>query len=294
MKQFTIFTFSFMVYITQAQTIQDPIYINASLNSRVHIAAKNTFLSQNFLDINFTTPAIQLGKKMKWYHAVYYRNSNFDFSDSTSTNISIIPNLHDIRYSSIFRYSLCQSIEFVFLPRILIRSSLSQPMNEKDFIPYLVFLANFSPYNQPNLKIGLGLALNNDFSPNAIIPTGTLFYNNKKFKIEIAYPNAQFLFKKSKDFEFGLFANIDGSISRVSPISFGSEVASYFKSFQIIMAPTFSHRIYNNFFAHLKIGYLGFRTVQHLDANYNSLSETKQNPAPSLYTKLGISYRLQD
>jgi hypothetical protein len=137
----------------------------------------------------------------------------------------------------------------------------------------------------------LGVALNNDFRRNAIIPIGSLFYDSRKIKIEIVYPNAHFLYKQSSNFEFSLFATVDGAISRVSVFQMGTEEANYLRTFQVLVAPTVSHRLYKGIFGHAKIGLATMRNFEWMNSDFEALQTQNFTLSPSLFFRTGISFR---
>jgi len=184
--------------------------------------------------------------------------------------------------------------EIVAIPRIMIRSDLSQSTNEDDFFPQVAVLATYAINGNPNFKIGLGGALNNDFERNAFVPLGSLYFDSKKVKIEIVYPNANFLYKQSENFEFGLFASVDGAISRVSPFQIGTETANYLRTFQLLVAPTASHRIYKQIFGHFKIGFALIRSFETMNSDFKAIENQNFDLKSSLFFRTGISFRLKN
>lgn len=278
----------------KAQTLNDPVYFNYSLLPNADFDGKSGNVSTNFIEVNATPPAIKFGKKIKVFNAMYYRNSNFEYSNSFLQNNSFPKTLHDIRYTAIIRVQLNTKWEIVALPRIMLRSDLSQSINANDLFPQVAVLANYSINGNPNFKIGLGGALNNDFARNAFVPLGSLYYDGKEVKIEIVYPNANFLYKQSENFEFGLFASVDGAISRVSPFQLGNEGANYFRTFQILVAPTASHRVYKNIFGHLKIGFATLRNFQVMNSDFKTIQNQDFDLKSSLFVRTGISFRLKN
>jgi hypothetical protein len=148
--------FSFGV---KAQTLNDPIYINYSFQPKADFDSRNGNATTNFIEVNATAPAIKIGEKIKVFNAVYYRNSNFDYSSNFDQNNSFPSNLHDIRYSAIIRVQLNTKWELIALPRIMLRSDLSQSVNGNDFFPQVAVLATYAIKGNPNFKIGLGGAL---------------------------------------------------------------------------------------------------------------------------------------
>lgn len=281
-------------YVTNAQTLNDPIYINYSLLPKTNFDSKDGNVITNFIEANVTTPAIKVSSKIKVFNAVYYRNSNFNYGSSLPQNNSLPTTLHDIRYSAIIRWQPNTKWEIVAIPRIMIRSDLSQSINGKDLFPQVAVLATYALNGNPNFKIGLGGALNNDFERNAFVPLGSLYYDSKKVKIEIVYPNANFLYKQSKDFEFGLFTSVDGAISRVGPFQFSADNVNYLRTFQLLVAPTASHRIYNQIYGHLKIGFAPIRSFETMNGDFKATQNQNFDLKSSLFFRTGISYRLKN
>jgi Domain of unknown function (DUF6268) len=277
-----------------SQTLNDPIYFNYSLLPATVFDSENGNVANSFFEVNATVPAIKIGKNIKWFNAVYYRNSTFEYSSEFPQNSSFPSTLHDIRYSAIIRVQLNTRWELVAIPRIMVRSDLSESINSNDFFPQVAVLATYSIKGNPNFKIGLGGALNNDFERNAFVPLGSLYYDSKKVKLEIVYPNANFLCKQSENFEFGLFTSVDGAISRVSSFQLGTENTNYLRTFQLLIAPTVSHRLFKNIFGHLKMGFAPIRSFEALNSDFKSIGNQDFDLKSSLFFRTGISFRLKN
>jgi hypothetical protein len=277
-----------------AQTLIDPIYFNYSLLPKADFDSKNGNVTTNLFEFNATAPAIKIGEKVKIFNAVYYRNSNLEYDNTFPESKAFPTTLHDIRYTAIIRVQLSTKWEIVALPRLMLRSDLKQSINGNDIFPQVAVLATYAINGNPNFKIGIGGALNNDFARNAFVPLGSLYYDSKKVKIELVYPNANFLYKQSENLEFGIFASVDGAISRVSPFQIGTETSNYFRTFQLLVAPTVSHRIYRNIFGHLKIGFAPIRNFEAMDSDFKAISNQEFDLKSSLFFRTGISFRLKN
>lgn len=277
-----------------SQTLNDPVYFNYSLLPETNFDSKNGNVSTNFSELNATLPALKINNHIKVFNAVYYRNSTFEYSNSFPQHHSFPGTLHDIRYSAIIRVELNKNWELIALPRIMWRSDLKQFLSRNDIFPQVAVLATYAIKGNPNFKIGFGGALNNDFERNAFVPLASLYYDSKKVKVEVVYPNANFLYKQSEDFEFGLFASVDGAISRVAPFQFSTESVNYLRTFQILVAPTASHRIYKNIFAHFKIGIAPIRNYEVMDSEFNAIQNQDFDLQSSLFFRTGISFRLKN
>jgi hypothetical protein len=281
-------------YGANAQTLNDPVYINHSLLPKTDFDSKDGNVTTNLIEVNVTTPAIKVSNKIKVFNAVYYRNSDFNYGNSFLQNNSFPTTLHDIRYSAIIRVQLNPKWEIVAIPRIMIRSDLSQSINGNDLFPQVAVLATYAINGNPNFKIGLGGALNNDFERNAFVPLGSLYYDSKKVKIEIVYPNANFLYKQSENFEYGIFTSVDGAISRVGQFQLGDDNVNYLRTFQLLVASTASHRIYKQIFGHLKIGFAPIRSFETMNNDFKPIQNQDFDLKSSLFFRTGLSFRLKN
>jgi hypothetical protein len=277
-----------------AQTLNDPIYFNYSFLPKANFESKNGNVTTNLFEVNATFPAIKVGKKIKVFNAIYYRNSSFEYDNSFPQNKIFPITLHDIRYTAIIRMQINTNWEIVALPRIMLRSDLSQTVNSKDFFPQVALLATYAIKGNPNFKIGIGGALNNDFARNAFVPLGSLYYDSKKVKIEIVYPNANFLYKQSENLEFGIFTTVDGAISRVSKFQLGNENANYLRTFQLLIAPTITHRVYKQIFGHFKVGFAPIRSFETLNSDFKAIQNQDFGLKSSLFFRTGLSFRLKN
>ena len=293
MKCITILFIGFFLCLgTKAQTLKDPVYFNYSALPFTNPENGKGQLDINYFETNLAIP-VTLGKKVQLINAFYYRYSDFGFN-SDFTNQRFSGNLHDIRYSAIIRAEISERIELISIGRVMVRSDLQSNLGGNDFFPFGLLLANYAIKGNPDFTIGFGIALVNDFNYNSIIPIASLNYETDKVKLEIVYPNINFLFKKSESFEFGLFANVDGNISRISQQNIGLNDANvqFQRNLQILVAPTVSHRIYKQVFGHLKIGLAPLTELQYLDSSYEKIEGYTQRFNPSLFIRTGISYRL--
>lgn len=281
-------------YHANTQTLNDPIYINYSILPKSNFDSQNGNLTTDFVEVNTLTPAINLNDKIKVYNAFYYRNSDLNYGGKFPESNTFPNSLQDIRYSAIIRDQLNTHLEIVMMPRIMIRSDLKQSINGSDLFPQIAVFANYAVNGNPNFKIGLGGALNNDFKKNAFVVLGTLFYNSNKIKIEIIYPNANFLYKKSENFELGIFATVDGAISRIGKFQLGNEEVNYFRTFQLFIAPTITHRIYKQIFGHLKIGFTPIRSFETMNSNFKAIQNQNFEMKSSLFFRTGFSFRLKN
>jgi hypothetical protein len=275
------------------QTLTDPIYFNVSYLPQSQFKESPGSVMSRWVEFNLTTPGPGLGQKLKIFNAFYYRNSHFWFDNVSSERTLLPQTLHDIRYTAIARVAISQKWELVALPRLAVRSDLNHRLSGNDLFPSLVVLGNYCVPGNPNFKIGLGLALNNDFRRKALIPIGSLVYDHPKFKAEIIYPSAQFLYKQSADFEFGLYVLVDGAISNTSPIPTRPEQTEYLRTLQVVVAPALSYRVYKDFFAHLKVGYTPVRGYQFMNQDFRAIQPGDNNLRATGFLRMGISYRLE-
>lgn len=281
--------------VATSQTLNDPIYLNVTALPESTFSDRKGSLNINFFEFNAAAPPIKLGNKIQFINGLYYRNTHLGFSEDFAYNNQYPGTLHDIRYTAVLRAQLSKRWEAVFIPRMIFRSNFSQALSSKDFFPQAVALANYSVNGNNKFKIGLGIALNNDFERNAIIPIGSLYYEGEKLKVEMVYPNTNIIYKQSEDFEWGLFATVDGSISRITPfLTKNNEQAEYLRQFQIIIAPAVSHRISKNFFGHLKIGYAPVRDLENLNGSFNPITGENMDLRGGFFVRVGVSLRIKE
>lgn len=279
---------------SRAQTLNDPVYVNFTSLPATEQKNQPGELQANFWELNLSAPPVRLGKSINWVNSIYYRHTSLSVSDEGTQGQGYPAQLHDIRYSAVFRFQLNKGFELVAIPRVMIRSDFKQLFSEKDVFAQAVLLGTYAPGNNPNFRVGLGIALNNDFERNAIIPIGSLYYESKKFKAELVYPNANFLYKYSDKFEFGLFTSVDGAISRVQPIEPNGQQLSYFRSFQLLVAPTVSHQLFKNIYGHLKLGFAPLRYYEKLNPDFEAIAGERRELENSLFARVGLSYRLKN
>lgn len=280
--------------VIKAQMLNDPIYVNFTSLPNSSLSDRKGKIGINFLEVNAATPPVKLGKSTQLINGFYYRNSNVQTSEDFDYKNQYPNTLHDIRYTLIVRTQISQNWEAVFIPRLIFRTDFSQSFSNKDFFPQVVALANYSVKGNEKFKIGLGFALNNDFERNAVIPIGSLYYEGEKLKVEMVYPNTNIVYKQNEDFEWGLFATVDGSISRISPfLTKNNNQAEYLRQFQLIVAPTISHRISKSFFGHLKIGYSPVRNIEHLNGSFNAIAGENMDIQGGFFVRAGISLRIK-
>jgi hypothetical protein len=294
MTKIVIISLSLLVSLfAKGQTLNDPIYLNVNWLPNTNVEAQTGKVRSHFVEINATLPPVSIGRKVKLLNGFYYRSSTFGFDHSFAQETLFPSTLHDIRYSAIIRAQVTNYWELVAIPRLMIRSDLQQVFSASDLFSQVVAIANYVIKGNEQFKIGLGFALNNDFERNAIIPIGSLYYESKRVKAEIIYPNASFLYKKNENVEFGLFTTVDGAISRISPFFIQIERVDYLRSFQVLVSPTVSHKLFNNLFGHLKIGYVPIRNFETLNARFKPAADGNYHVQSSLFLRVGVSYRIK-
>ncbi len=70
-------------------------------------------------------------------------------------------------------------------------------------------------------------------------------------------------------------------------------VTEYLRTLHVVVAPALSHRMYKNFFAHLKVGYTPVRGYQFLNDNFQAIQPTGNNLRATAFVRMGISYCLE-
>jgi hypothetical protein len=283
-----------IVYTTNAQTINDVSYFNYSLLPQTSFATKNGSTNMDKFEINLSTPPIQIGKRVKLINSFYYQTTQLTY-DSYFGDREIFPStLHDIRYNATLFVKIHKNLEILSVSRVLLRSDLKQSLASRDFFPSSIVAFAYSVKGNPNFKVGLGIApIDNDFDRNAVYPLMLLLYRSKKVNIEVLYPKANFIYKQTPNFEYGIFSMVDGAISHVSAFNINNERTEYFRTFQWVVAPMVSHRIYKNLFAHLKIGYAPIRNIELLNKDFEAIKQDYSLKS-SLYLRLGMSLRIEN
>jgi hypothetical protein len=276
-----------------SQSINDVTYLNYSLLPQTDFDAQSGNTTISRFEFNLATPPIQIGKRIKLINSFYYQNSQFDYSDAFANN-KLFPNtLHDIRYNATIFVQLRKNWELLAVPRVLIRSDLNQSLSGNDFFASSIINFLHAIKGNPNFKVGFGvLIIDNDFTNNPILPAISLLYDSKKVKVEVLYPRVNVVYKQSDDFEFGLFSMVEGAISHVSPFAINNETTEYLRTFQLVVAPSVSHRLYKSLFAHLKVGYATLRSFELLDGDLESLKNQNHDIKSSLYIRAGVSLRV--
>lgn len=289
-----IIYFLAIVNTTNAQTINDVTYFNYSLLPKTSFATKNGSTKIDKFEINISTPPIQIGERVKLINSFYYQTSELSY-DNSFVDRAVFPNrLHDIRFYATIFVQIRKNLEILSVPRILLRSDLKQSLSGNDFFLSSVVALAYAVKGNPNFKVGLGVTpIDNDFNRNAVYPLVLLLYKSKKIKVEILYPKANFIYKQTPDFEYGIFSMVDGAISHVSSFNTNNEPIEYFRTFHWVVAPSVSHRIYKKLFAHLKIGYAPIRNIELLDKDFEAIKQDYSLKS-SLYLRFGMSLRLEN
>lgn len=293
MKQFFILChFVLLGHLSlQAQMLNDPVYVNCTWQPRTNLQNTNTSLSQVALELGLTMPLLQKAQT-KLYQTVYYRNTNFSQQDIAFEPFTT---LHDTRYTLTLRQQLHQNLDVLVMPRVLLRSDLRESISHKDLFYAGVVSLNYAVLGNPNFKIGVGAALNNDFRHNAIILFAMLTYYNPKWRVEITPLTANVAYKLKNKWEAGLFVHIDGALSHIKsiPLADGSQ-SQYLRNYQILVAPNLTYPVYKNIMGHLKVGFAPSRNYQYLDNHFEKIESTLQKMNNSFFIKAGFSFRINN
>ncbi|SFC31933.1 hypothetical protein SAMN05421780_104238 [Flexibacter flexilis DSM 6793] len=292
MKQFFCLGLTLLIGLSlQAQMLNDPVYVNCTWQPRTDIKNANSTLSQVALEMGVTMPLLQK-TQTKLYQSVYYRNSNFSHKN---IGLQAFSTIHDARYTLTLRQQLYKNFDVLVMPRLLLRSDLRQSVSHKDLFYAGVVSVNYAVLGNPNFKIGVGAALNNDFRHNAIILFGMLTYYAPKWRVEITPLTANVAYKLQNKWEAGLFVHIDGALSHIKsvPLADGSE-SQYLRNYQILVAPNLTYPVYKNIMGHLKIGVAPSRNYQYVDNDFEKIASTLQKMNNSFFVKAGFSFRINN
>jgi Domain of unknown function (DUF6268) len=292
-KIILLICFAAIVSIAHSQSINDVTYFNYSLLPQTGFDAQNGNITISRFEFNLATPPIQIGKRVKLINSVYYQNRQFDYSNTFADRELFPSTLHEMRYVATMFFQVRKNWEILAIGRALVRGDLKQSLSGNDFFASGVVGLIHAVKGNQKFKVGVGIIpIDNDFTRNAVLPFALLLYEGKKVKVEVVYPRANFIYKQSDDFEFGLFSMIEGAISHVSPFAINNETTEYFRTFQLVVAPSVSHRLYKSLFAHLKVGYATLRSFELLDGDLESLKNQNHDIKSSLYIRAGVSLRV--
>ncbi len=176
---------------------------------------------------------------------------------------------------------------------VIVRSDFKQSLSSNDFFPTAIVGLVHSLKGNDKFKIGAGvIGVTSDFEKNAVLPFLILLYESKKIKAELLYPRANIIYKYSPNFEFGLFSMVEGAISHTSPFTVNNETTNYFRTFEWVVAPAVSYRVFKSLFAHLKVGYAPIRNIELLNSDFDPLKNQDYKLQSSLYIRACISLRV--
>ncbi len=290
---FLVCTLSFVS--AKGQMLNDAIFANYTFMPNSYKTGDIATLGIHNAEVNLVAPPIKIRERVQIINGLYYRITDFNSRVRQGEVGSDLSNtLHDARYNLVLRVKLAERWGLVGMGRFIVRSDLRSEVTGRDFFPFGLLIATYDIKKEPLLRIGFGAVLTSDFSYNSVLPFATLRYESKKIKFEVIYPNLNLVYKKSESFEFGLFGAVEGAIFRVADRQQGDQIAMFQKNVQILIAPTFTHRIYKQIFGHLKVGVIPYSTFDQWNSDYEPIPEASLSTEPSLFIRAGISYRLKD
>lgn len=236
-------------------------------------------------DFNLTTPTIQLGSKTKINNIIYYRFSQYDFSEP-----EVLPNeLHEIKYSVLMRHSFQSNWELLLLPRISIRSDFKADLNHNDLFPALSAIAMRTSLKNPNFKWGFGLNYNNDLDKNSVIPILAFAYTHPKLRFNAYLPNnANLTFLSGKRIEYGLGFTTDPVIIHINDL----ESVNYLRTLNVPVNAIFSYNLVSNVWLNGKAGFMLRRDFDLYNADFETSSDDFENQIKSAaFFQIGLSLR---
>jgi hypothetical protein len=273
-----------------AQTLSDAIFVNYTLMPNSYKQGDNATLGINNFEVNAVVPPIKIGKRVQIFNGLYYRYTHFNSRvRQGDIGYDLTNTLHDARCSLIVSAKLTERWGLLGIGRLVMRSDLQSRVSGRDFFPFGLLLATYTIKTDPLIRVGFGAVVTSDFGYNSILPFATLRYESSKIKLEVIYPNLNLVYKKSDSFEFGLFAAVEGAIFRVAERNEAHQVRFFQKNIQILVAPTFTHRIYKQIYGHLKVGVIPYSTFDQWDSNYEVIPSASRATDPSLFIRTGIS-----
>ena len=295
MRVFTVLFCLLGFLNTNAQTLSDAIFANYTFMPNSYKTGDNATLGIHNAEVNLVAPPIKIGERIQIINGLYYRFTDFNSRfKQGEIGYDLSNTLHDARYNLILRVKLADRWGLVGMGRFIMRSDLRSRVSGRDFFPFGLLIATYTIKKEPLIRVGFGAVVTSDFSYNSILPFATFRYESKKIKFEIIYPNLNLVYKHSESFEFGLFGAVEGAIYRVAEREEADQIRFFQKNVQILIAPTFTHRIYKQIFGHLKVGVIPYSTFDQWNSDYEPIPQASRSTEPSMFIRAGISYRLKD
>lgn len=238
-------------------------------------------------------PTISMGSSLEFFSVVSYRNTRLQFDEDLLKTVPFPKNMHEARFAPGFRIFIHPEWVFQIRPVLIFRAEENQPLSRKNFMPLTSFLFLYDPKGENHLRIGIGGGFEFfDFRFPRFRPVFQFRYQRNKMRYDIALPNAAVWYMVSKNLEFGLFSQMDNSITPIQPFRYQDQEASYLRIFQLTAAPTVSFRLYRNFFFNACLGGVApLRSFRLLDEDFSVMKKFGFSPGTSLFFRVGISLR---
>lgn len=269
-----------------SQTNNDPIYLNLGYYSPATVQETDSESPLRYVDAALVLPEWKWSSKTRVYLQLNYKLYRYDFSSGLLGK----QNLTDARAGLIIRHNFSEQYEWLFLPRVHLRTNFSDNWQRRSFFPsFNGLLLRHSP-QIPQFTYGLGLSLNNDLNRNSIVPLAFLSYQTERFRVNAIIPVYVYVtwMALDKKLEYGLATIFDAQILHV-PVDTGV----YLKTRNILMGPTVSYAVTQRGWINLKTGLSAFRNFEVLDDKFMTLSHSEnQKLSASFFVTLGWSWRL--
>lgn len=273
------------------QTNNDPLYVNFGYFSKAAIKDVEVKTPLLYMDFGLVLPEWKLSERTKFHLQLNFKHFAYDFEPEISEN----QNFTDARMGFIVRHHFSEKYELLFLPRLHLRTNFEEEWEKRSLFPsFSAILLHHAPAN-PDLTYGAGLSLNNDLNRNSILPLGYLSYKSDKLRVNAIVPVYVYitLLSQNKKLEYGLATNFDAQI-----LNFSNEGATYLKTRNILIGPTFSYNPAGKLWINFKCGVSLFRNFEWLDKDFESFMtyESQYFQArqldPAFFAIGGLSWRL--
>lgn len=240
-------------------------------------------------DFNCITPTIKLGSKTKINNVLYYRFSQYNYSNFADEEVEFPTDFHEIKYTLFARHSFNANWELLLVPKLSVRSDFNSNLNEKDLFPAISTILMKTSLKNDKIKWGFGLNYNNDLGKNSVIPIIAFNYLSDKMRFSAFFPNnANLTFTSLKKIEYGFAFTTDATLIHVNT----PDSIEYVRTLNVHLNPIFSYNFASNFWLNLKAGMVFRRKYDLYNSDFETPTDDFENKLKSSgFLQLGISLR---
>jgi hypothetical protein len=288
----TILTYSFAGL---AQKLSDVVYVSYStLPSTKVLGDESIEWSLQRFDVTINASVKVKDTTWRIFPFVGYTNSKMNFK---SVNNRILPtsdfDLHSIRGGFNIINNVTEKWAVLISTGVSFRSDFTSSSNSDSFFPGLLVAAN-RKFNR-RFSILAGVALNNDFGRDLLLPYFGFFYRSKdnKFSSELFFPNLHITVRPYPWLELGFSGSFDATIHAINSLVLTNNSNAEFHRMQIVsFGPSLGVRLMKQFWLNVRAGYTLLRENEFLDKDFNNQMQTNLNGEDSWFVRGVISYRL--